>query len=72
MHYPGEFWHYNKGDALYHFMAKTGQSAPYGPVHWNSTTNQVTTYDDVRSPLTSPAEMAASVNAAIARLDRAE
>lgn len=72
LHYPGEFWHYNKGDALYHFMAKTGLPAPYGPVHWNPTTNQVTTYDDVRSPLTSPAEMAASVNAAIARLDRAE
>lgn len=72
LHYPGEFWHYNKGDALYHHMAKTGQPAPYGPVHWNPDTNQVTPYDDVSSPLTPPAAMAAHLDAALARLDCAE
>lgn len=72
LHYPGEFWHYNKGDALYHYMAKTGQPAPYGPVHWNPDTNQVTPYDDVSSPLTPPAAMAAHLDAALARLDCAE
>ena len=72
LHYPGEFWHYNKGDALYHHMAKTGQPAPYGPVHWDPATNQVTPYDDVSSPLTPPAAMAAHLDAALARLDRAE
>ena len=71
LHYPGEFWHYNKGDALYHHMAKTGQIAPYGPVHWDPGTNQVSAYDDVSSPLTPPAEMAAHLDAAIARLDNA-
>ncbi len=34
LHYPGEFWHYNKGDALYHLMTKSGQVSGYGPVHW--------------------------------------
>lgn len=72
LHYPGEFWHYNKGDALYHYMAKTGQPAPYGPVHWNPDTNQVTPCDDVSSPLTPPAAMAAHLDAALARLDCAE
>ena len=72
LHYPGEFWHYNKGDALYHFMAKSGQPAPYGPVHWDPTTNQITAYDDVNSPLTPPVEMAACLEEALARLDRAE
>ena len=71
LHYPGEFWHYNKGDALYHYMAKTGQPAPYGPVHWDPISNQVTPYDDVSSPLTPPEEMAAHLAAALARLDHA-
>ena len=69
LHYPGEFWHYNKGDALYHYMAKTDKAADYGPVHWDPATNQVTPYDDVSSPLTPPAAMAAHLEAAIARLD---
>ena len=70
LHYPGEFWHYNKGDALYHLMAKTGQPAPYGPVHWDSETNEVTPYDDISSPLTPPEEMAACLEEALARLDQ--
>ena len=69
LHYPGEFWHYNKGDALYHYMAKTGKAADYGPVHWDPATNQVTPYTDVISPLPPPAELAAHLAAAIARLD---
>ena len=72
LHYPGEFWHYNKGDALYHHMTHSDQPAPYGPVHWDPATNKVTAYDDVSSPLTPPAEMAAYLDQAIARLDRAQ
>ncbi|MFT5085817.1 MAG: D-alanyl-D-alanine dipeptidase [Candidatus Latescibacterota bacterium] len=71
LHYPGEFWHYNKGDALYHYMANTDLPAPYGPVHWDPATNRVTAYDDVSSPLTPPTEMATYLEAAIARLDAA-
>ena len=69
LHYPGEFWHYNKGDSLYHHMAQTGQPAPYGHVHWDPKTNQVTPYDDVSSPLTPPEEMAAQLDEALDRID---
>ena len=68
LHYPGEFWHYNQGDPLYHFMAKTGKPAQYNCIHWDPTTNQVTPYDDVRSPLTPPDHMAANLEAALHRL----
>ena len=58
LHYPGEFWHYNKGDALYHLTTESGEAAPYGPVHWDPTTNTVSPYDDVGAPLTPPEVMA--------------
>jgi D-alanyl-D-alanine dipeptidase len=56
MHYPGEFWHYNKGDCLYQIEAQTGQPGIYGPVHWDPATDQVTPYGDPFAPLT-PADM---------------
>ena len=69
LHYPGEFWHYNKGDALYHLMTKSGQVSGYGPVHWDPSSGEVTPYDDVRSPLTPPETMANLLDVALARLD---
>ncbi len=69
LHYPGEFWHYNKGDALYHLMAKSGEVSGYGSVHWDAATGEVSPYDDVRSPLTPPGVMAALLDQALARLD---
>ena len=69
LHYPGEFWHYNKGAALYHLMAKSGEVSGYGSVHWVPATGEVRPYDDVRSPLTSPEVMAALLDQALARLD---
>lgn len=68
LHYPGEFWHYNKGDALYHLMTKSGQVSPYGPVHWDPQTNEVRPYDDVHSPLTPPEQMAQLLDQALVRL----
>jgi D-alanyl-D-alanine dipeptidase len=56
LHYPGEFWHYNKGDSLYQIQARSGQPGRYGPVDWNPVTNAVTPYDDPRAPL-SPLEV---------------
>jgi D-alanyl-D-alanine dipeptidase len=51
MHFPFEFWHFNKGDAGGHLL--TGQSAParYGAVNWNRETNQVTPVPDPLTPL---------------------
>ena len=68
LHYPGEFWHYNKGDALYHHMSGTGRPAEYGSVHWDPDTNSVTPYDDVSSPLTPPDLMSEHLERAIERL----
>ena len=51
MHFPFEFWHFNKGDAGAHIL--TGNPAPcrYGPVNWNPQTNEVTPVADPLSPL---------------------
>ena len=49
MHFPFEFWHFDKNDAGMHIL--TGNPAPcrFGPVNWNPRTNEVTPVDD---PLT--------------------
>jgi hypothetical protein len=51
MHFPFEFWHFNKGDAGGHIL--TGNPAPcrYGAVNWNSQTNEVTPVADPLMPL---------------------
>jgi len=69
MHYPGEFWHYNKGDPLFNLMTRTGQPAQYGPVHWDPRTNLVTLYDDITSPLTPPDLMEENLHRALERLN---
>jgi hypothetical protein len=53
LHYPGEFWHYNKGDSLYQLQARTGQPGRFGPVDWDRATNAVTPFADPRALLTS-------------------
>ena len=69
MHYPGEFWHYNKGDALYHILNNTGKPASYGPVDRVPNTNLVTPYEDPTSPLTLPGVQAELLEAALNRLE---
>ncbi len=51
MHFPFEFWHFNKGDAGAHILTNQPGAARYGPVHWEPKTNCVTPYDDPMSPL---------------------
>jgi D-alanyl-D-alanine dipeptidase len=51
MHFPQEFWHYNKGDAGAHLLTGEPGAAKYGPVHWNPETNEVRPYEDPLSPL---------------------
>ena len=46
LHYPFEFWHYNKGDALGHILSNQPAPARYGPVDWDSKTNRVTACPD--------------------------
>jgi D-alanyl-D-alanine dipeptidase len=51
MHFPYEFWHYNKGDAGAHILTNNPAPARYGPVNWNPETNTVTAVGDPLSPL---------------------
>lgn len=41
MHFPFEFWHFNKGDAGAHILTSNPAPARYGPVNWNPQTNEV-------------------------------
>jgi len=68
LHYPGEFWHYNKGDSLYQIQARTGQPGRYGPVDWDPVTNAVTPYADPRSALTPPEVLESLLQEALMRL----
>jgi len=52
LHYPGEFWHYNKGDSLYQIQARTGQPGRFGPVDWDPATNAVTPFESPLALLT--------------------
>ena len=69
LHFPGEFWHYNKGDALYHITMRSGRQAPYGPIHWNPLTGEITSYDDITSPLTPPDLLAENLQQALKRMN---
>lgn len=51
MHFPFEFWHFNKGDAGGHILTNNPEPARYGPVNWNPKTNEVTAVADPLSPL---------------------
>ena len=46
LHFPFEFWHYDKDDAAMHIV--TGNPAPsrFGPVNWDPITNEVTPVAD--------------------------
>jgi D-alanyl-D-alanine dipeptidase len=42
MHFPFEFWHFNKGDAGGHILTGNSEPCRYGPVNWDPVTNEVT------------------------------
>ena len=70
MHFPFEFWHYNKGDAGGHIL--TGNTAPcrYGPVNWDPQTNEVTPVADLLTPLNPLPVIEREIAAAMARAER--
>ena len=51
MHFPFEFWHFNKGDAGAHILTHNPAPCRYGPVNWNPLTNEVTPVPDPLTPL---------------------
>ena len=51
VNYPGEFWHYNKGDSLYQMLTNSGNPAIYGPINWEAKTNTVHPFENINEPL---------------------
>ncbi len=51
MHFPFEFWHYNKGDAGAHILTGNPDPARFGPVNWDPETNTVTAVPTFMDPL---------------------
>ncbi|MDG1896718.1 MAG: M15 family metallopeptidase [Fuerstiella sp.] len=68
MHFPYEFWHYNKGDAGTHILTDNPEPAGYGPVNWDSETNMVTSVADPMSPLNPLDVIESEIAAAMKRL----
>jgi len=42
MHFPFEFWHYDKDDAAMHIVTGNPTPCRFGPVNWDPRTNKVT------------------------------
>jgi D-alanyl-D-alanine dipeptidase len=71
IHFPYEFWHFNKGDAGANIL--TGNPAPcrYGPVNWDPATNQVTPVADPFTPLNPLSVIEQEIAAALERASQA-
>ncbi len=68
MHFPYEFWHFNKGDAGDHILNGKAGPARYGAVNWNPETNEVSPVADPLTPLNPLPRIEEEIEAAIARL----
>lgn len=67
MHFPFEFWHYNKGDAGAHILTNNPAPARFGPVNWDPATNQVTPVEDPMTLLNPLPVIEQEISAAIER-----
>jgi D-alanyl-D-alanine dipeptidase len=67
MHFPFEFWHFNKGDAGAHILTANPTPARYGPVDWNPRTNEVTPVADPMALLNPLAVIEREIAAALQR-----
>ncbi len=68
MHFPYEFWHFNKGDAGDHILNKKPEPARYGPVDWNRETNEVQPMENPMDPLNPLEQIEIEIAAAMKRL----
>jgi len=68
IHFPYEFWHYNKNDVGEHVLTGKPGPARYGPVHWDRETNQVTPVEDPLQLLNPLPVIEAEIVAAMERL----
>lgn len=67
MHFPFEFWHFNKGDAGAHILTGNPEPCRYGPVNWDPVTNEVTPVPDPTTLLNSLDVIEREIAAALER-----
>jgi hypothetical protein len=67
IHFPFEFWHFDKDDAAMHLL--TGNDAPcrFGPVNWDPVTNEVAPVEDPLALLNPLPVIEREIAAALAR-----
>ncbi|MCA9173652.1 MAG: hypothetical protein KDB14_04125 [Planctomycetales bacterium] len=70
MHFPYEFWHFNKGDAGDHILNHIAEPCRFGPVNWDPGTNRVTPVADPLTPLNPLPQIEREIEAAMQRLGR--
>jgi len=67
MHFPFEFWHFNKGDAGDHIINGLSSPCRFGPVNWNQQTNEVIPVPDPLTALNSMEVIEKEITAALWR-----
>lgn len=67
VHFPFEFWHFNKDDALGHFLTRNPAPARFGPINWDPKTNRVTAVEDPLTPLNPLPVIGQEIEAALHR-----
>ena len=72
VHFPYEYWHFNKADAMGHVLAGLAAPARYGPIDWNPQTNEVTPYADALGPLNPLEQMGQEIALAMRRAQEKE
>ena len=72
VHFPYEYWHFNKADAMGNVLSGLPAPARYGPVDWNPQTNQVTPYTDKLGPLNTLEQMEQEIALAMCRAQEKE
>ncbi len=72
VHFPYEYWHFNKADAMGHVLAGLAAPARYGPIDWNPQTNEVTPYADALGPLNPLEQMEQEIALAMRRAQEKE
>ena len=68
VHFPFEFWHFNKDDALGHVLRANAAPARFGPVHWDPKTNRVTAVENPLVPLNPMPVIEQEIDAALQRV----
>jgi D-alanyl-D-alanine dipeptidase len=67
IHFPWEFWHFNKGDAMGHLLIGNPAPARFGPVNWDAKTNKVSPVTDPCTPLNPLPVIEKEIHAAVQR-----